>query len=299
MIEAKVRTGRRGRRIAAALSACLLAACGNPQATVEAQPAMWLAADDDTQIYILGTMHALPPGTDWDRGKVARAVDRADELVLELAPDQLAEAGKEFQQLAPRQAPLAIAERLPPAALAAYRAFEAGGGAFDADALDDWAVMVLMGQRAAEQAALSPAAGVEAGLTARFRAAGKPVAGLETAHSQLMLFETLDPATQRALLTRAAEDAGSAVADIRALTGAWRRGDTATLEALINEDVDAVPAARKAVITDRNRAWSHWILRRMASPGTVLVAVGAGHLVGKDGVPALLESEGLTVTRVQ
>ena len=260
---------------------------------------MWLAADDDTQIYLLGTMHALPAGTEWDRGKVARAVDRADELVLELAPDQLADAGKEFQRLAPRRAPLAMDERLPSAALAAYRSLEASGGAFDADALDDWAVMVLMGQRAAEQAALSPAAGVEAGLTARFRAAGKPISGLETAHSQLMLFETLDPATQRALLTRAAEDSGSAVADIRTLTGAWRRGDTATLEALINEDVDTVPAARKAVITDRNRAWSDWIAQRMASPGTVLVAVGAGHLVGKDGVPALLATEGLTVTRVQ
>lgn len=260
---------------------------------------MWVAADDDTQIYILGTMHALPPGTGWDRGKVARAIADADALILELAPDQLAEAAEEFQRLAPRSEPLAMAERLPPAALAAYRTFEAGGDGFDADALDDWAVMVLMGQRAAQRAALSPAAGVEAGLTARFRAAGKPVAGLETAHSQLMLFETLDPATQRALLTRAAEDAGSAIADIRTLTDAWRRGDTATLEALINEDVDAVPAARKAVITDRNRAWSDWISRRMASPGTLLVAVGAGHLVGTDGVPALLAAKGLTVKRVQ
>ena len=37
----------------------------------------------------------------------------------------------------------------------------------------------------------------------------------------------------------------------------------------------------------------------MAKPGTVLIAVGAGHLVGADGVPAALEAAGYRVVRVQ
>ena len=260
---------------------------------------MWLAEDGDTRIYLLGTMHALPESTDWDRGKVAEAVAAADELVMELSPEELAAAGEEFERLAPRRAPLPIDERLAPAALAQYRALEAGGPDFRADALDDWAVMVLMGQRVAQKAALAPDNGVEARLTQDFRAAGKPIGGLETARSQLMLFETLDPATQRALLARAAEGASDAVADVRALTDAWSRGDVAALEKVINEDVDAVPAAREAIITGRNRAWSAWVKRRMAQPGTVMVAVGAGHLVGADGVPAMLAAEGVQVRRVQ
>ncbi|MGB3320484.1 MAG: TraB/GumN family protein, partial [Sphingopyxis granuli] len=76
-------------------------------------------------------------------------------------------------------------------------------------------------------------------------------------------------------------------------------GDVAALEAVINADVEAVPAARKAILTDRNRRWSAWVKRRMDRPGTLLVAVGAGHLIGPEGVPALLEADGLTVTRVQ
>ena len=68
---------------------------------------------------------------------------------------------------------------------------------------------------------------------------------------------------------------------------------------MINDDVDAVPAARDAIITDRNRRWATWAKRRMAQPGTVLMAVGTGHLIGADGVPAMLEAEGMTVTRVQ
>src|SRR3546814_17833866 len=87
-----------------------------------------------------------------------------------------------------------------------------------------------MGQRVARNAALSPGHGVEAVLTRRFTDAGKPIAGLEPARSQLMLFETLDPKTQRALLTHAAERAGDAGAEVHVLADAWSPGDVAALE---------------------------------------------------------------------
>ncbi|RYD41399.1 MAG: TraB/GumN family protein [Sphingomonadales bacterium] len=259
---------------------------------------MWLVADDDTQIYMLGAMHALPRGTDWDGGKVADVVGAADELVMELSPAELAKAGAVFQTLAPRTVPLAMDKRLPPKARAGYRALE-GGGDFGGDTLDDWAVMVLMGQRVAQNAKLDSSDGVETRLTERFKAARKPIGGLETAQEQLMLFETLDPKTQRTLLIRAAEKSDDAVKEVGALTAAWARGDVAALEKVINDDVDAVPAARRAIITDRNRRWSAWVHKRLERPGTVLMAVGAGHLVGPDGVPAMLEAEGMTVRRVQ
>src|SRR3546814_11905820 len=105
--------------------------------------------------------------------------------------------------------------------------------------------MALIGQRVAQNAGLSSADGVETGLTEKFKAAGKPIGGFETAREQLMLFETLDPQTQRTLLTRAAEEAEGAVKEIGALTAAWGRGDVAALEKMINEDIDSVPAARK------------------------------------------------------
>src|SRR3546814_10920524 len=101
-------SGRWGRRIAAVLSPLLLTACGAAPSGPEARPAMWLVADDDTKIYILGTMHALPRGTDWDAGRVASATKAADELRMELAPAELAAAGEMFRKLAPRDAPLEI-----------------------------------------------------------------------------------------------------------------------------------------------------------------------------------------------
>lgn len=259
---------------------------------------MWLVEDADTRIYILGSMHALPPGTDWAGGKVAAAVGAADELILELSPAELAKAGAVFQELAPRDAPLAMENRLPSVALAAYRKIEDGND-FGGDGLDDWAVLVLMGQRVAQEADLSAENGVEARLTAAFRGAGKPIGGLETARSQLMLFETLDPATQRSLLVQGAENADHAQRDVTAMAAAWALGDVDALTKVVNEDVDRVPTARKAIITDRNRRWTIWIGQRMEKRGTVLMAVGAGHLVGPDGVPAMLTAEGFKVTRVQ
>src|SRR3546814_16157736 len=113
--------------------------------------------------------------------------------------------------------------------------------------------MVLIGQRVAQNAGLSSAEGVEKGVTEKFKAAGKPIGGFETAREQLMLFETLDAQTQRTLLMRAAEEAEGAVTDVGALTAAWGRGDVAAPDNMINEDLDSVPAPRKAILTDRTR----------------------------------------------
>ena len=125
------------------------------------------------------------------------------------------------------------------------------------------------------------------------------LSGDEGAARPAVLFETLDPATQRTLLVRAAENSARAQSDVLAMTSAWSRGDTDALAKVVNEDVDEVPAARKAIITERNRRWSAWVERRLGQPGTVLMAVGAGHLVGVDSVPVLLAARGLKVTRIQ
>src|SRR3546814_12013692 len=112
--------------------------------------------------------------------------------------------------------------------------------------------MALIGQRVAQNAGLSSADGVETGLTEKFKAAGKPIGGFETAREQLMLFETLDPQTQRTLLTRAAEAAEGAVKEIGALTAAWGRGDVAALENMINEDIDKIGRESR-----RERVWQY------------------------------------------
>jgi hypothetical protein len=83
------------------------------------------------------------------------------------------------------------------------------------------------------------------------------------------------------------------------MLAAWVRGDVKQIGATFNEDLSGSPELREALLRRRNLNWSKWIQRRMASPGSVLVAVGAGHLAGKDSLISMLERDGYRVRRVQ
>jgi hypothetical protein len=66
-----------------------------------------------------------------------------------------------------------------------------------------------------------------------------------------------------------------------------------------SEAEDDDPRLAAALLHPRNRAWADWIAARLATPGRVFVAVGAGHLAGPHSVQAMLAERGLTVTRLQ
>ena len=86
--------------------------------------------------------------------------------------------------------------------------------------------------------------------------------------------------------------------EITAMVGNWSRGDAAALAAQLNADSDS-PELAEALIFSRNRNWAAWIENRMKTPGTVFLAVGAGHLGGKDSVQDVLAKHGFKAVRVQ
>ena len=78
----------------------------------------------------------------------------------------------------------------------------------------------------------------------------------------------------------------------------WLEGDADGLAALLNEGLTD-PVLAEALLYARNDRWAEWIDTRMDSPGTVFVAVGAGHLAGAKSVQDYLTARGFTVDRVQ
>ena len=78
----------------------------------------------------------------------------------------------------------------------------------------------------------------------------------------------------------------------------WSKGDPDGLAKLLNDDLDSNPELAKTLLADRNARWADWIAARMAKSGTVFIAVGAGHLAGKDSVQAKLAAKGLKAERV-
>lgn len=268
-------------RLVALAAALLLAACG-PRETV-ATPALWRLSDGDTEIWLLGTIHALPAGVRWETPAVKGAIAGADTLVTEIPAVDAAT----FERAARRAGLPPLAERVVPAQRAAVAAYGTR-----LDGLKSWAAAVTIAAGAMQQAGASAEDGVEGTLATRF--AGRRHLSLETQAGQLALFDGLPETAQRVLLARAIDDPDGYA---RTLV-AWSAGDTQALAASVEPAFRGAPVLQQVLVTRRNARWAGWIARRMARPGRVLVAVGAGHLVGANSVVAMLGRRGFKVARI-
>ncbi len=79
---------------------------------------------------------------------------------------------------------------------------------------------------------------------------------------------------------------------------AWRIGDAEKLAKLLNAE-ESDPRMVEVLLTGRNRTWAEWLDVRLDQPGTVFVAVGAGHLAGAGSVQEQLAARGIAATRLQ
>ncbi len=132
-----------------------------------------------------------------------------------------------------------------------------------------------------------------------FAAAGKPVAGLETVEQQMGIFDQLPEASQRRFLVSALDDPAEHQGELATLLNMWSAGDEAAIGMFFDEDLREDSALKRALLTQRNETWAKKIIDRLETPGTVLVAVGAGHLAGEGSVQSILQREGLSATRLE
>jgi uncharacterized protein YbaP (TraB family) len=95
------------------------------------------------------------------------------------------------------------------------------------------------------------------------------------------------------------EDGADAPAQFKAMLDAWIAGDLKGVERTFDDETQMSPELKDALMRKRNAAWADWLAKRLDRPGTVFVAVGAGHLAGPDSVQAMLEAKGLKAKRVQ
>lgn len=249
--------------------------------------------------WLFGTIHVLPDGVAWRTGPIGDAIGRADRLVLESAEIQ-DQAGTlaQFERMG-RSAGLASLEtRVPAGDKAALEEIVENGGANTQtlSAYEDWAAAMLLSAAAQQALHVSQDHGVEPALIAAFEKAGKPISGLETVERQFRAFDTLPADAQRRLLVDTVREAKEMRWLYDRILAAWIRGDVATLaqEDRLGEAPD--PVVEQAVLVERNR---DWVKSVGALKGRPLIAVGAGHLAGKDNLIDLLRAGGYRVTRVQ
>lgn len=238
------------------------------------RPAMFVVGDGDTTVYIFGTFHVLDGRSDWFVNQVRGAFERSDELVLEtIVPDR----------------------PLPGQFTSAFH-----GPSVTASA--SFAATTRLAIKAGRAQGMQVGNGADMVLRHVAEAEGKPVAGLETLQLQIDMFNRMS-STATPPAPRAGQPVASSSIDglsnaMRDMQAAWKRGDQSVFVSMLGQLRQASPDAYRMMFTERNERWADWIRARLQSPGTVFVAVGAGHLAGPDSLLVQLAQRGIPSQRV-
>ena len=290
----------------AAIAAFALVSCQSAESIAKPagpmRPALWKVADADTTIYLFGTIHLLPADLKWSTPKVDAAIRASHALYLETVLDgDQAKMGATMMRLgmSPNLPPLL--DRVPADKRAALqRAVDKSGVPLAVlDKFETWAAALTIASASLKGLDVSPEYGAEAVLTKTFRAAKKPVAGLETVEQQLGFFDGLPENAQRQFLASVDEDDAKSKAEFASMIAAWGAGDVRKIALTFDDELKLSPELTEALLKRRNANWAAWIGQRMAKPGTIFIAVGAGHLAGDGSVEELLAKRGFKVSRVQ
>jgi uncharacterized protein YbaP (TraB family) len=256
-------------------AAALAAATPAVPAQPPSEPAIFVVHDADTTIYLFGTFHALDGDPHWFDHGVRSAFEQSNELVLETLLPEGPDAAQQLNQI-----------KIPS---------KAASGSF------------LATTRIAISASRSQGMQVENGADTVLRhiaeSEGKPVEGLETLQFQLNMFNRLPVATTPPPGAKAGEPVSqqpmqSLSKTMAEMQSAWKRGDQKVFVQMLDQLDQSSPDTYRMMFTERNARWADWIAARLQTPGTVFVAVGAGHLAGKDSVLVRLAEKGIESRRV-
>ena len=288
-------------RIVAPVAALLsIGSAAQARAPQTARPALWQVSDDDTKIYLFGTIHLLPSDLKWRTPRLDQAVTNSQELVVETIVDE-----KNPGKLMSAMASIGLAkglpplvERVPPAKRAALQAAIKKSGVPEVayNSMKTWMAAFILLSNQFKDMGLS--GGVEGVLRSDFTASNKPIGELESNVEQLTFFDRLPESAQRNLLEGALEPSTSVKHDFGGMLDSWSRGDVKGIARTFDHDLSTSPEMRDLLIRQRNANWSKWIEKRMTQPGEVMIAVGAGHLAGPHSVLEMLRKDGYKIQRV-
>jgi len=245
-----------------------------------ARPALWVVNDEDTIIYLFGTFHALDGKSNWFGQSVRTAFSASDQLILETLvpkpPAPMISGTGNLSPLSRGQAPESVAQLTPSSFLGTTK-------------------MVMNAGRAK---GLSTEHGADAVLRDAADEIGKPVGGLESFEFQLNMFSSLPPPPSHASQAKDPRVSQALGAILSQLQIAWSRGDIDSFAPMLRQMQAQSPQTYNVMFVERNARWAQWIADRLQTPGTIFVAVGAGHLSGPDSVQNRLSALGVKSARI-
>ena len=253
--------------------------------------------DEDTTIYLFGTVHVLPRDVNWYDARIAKAFDASDELVTEIDMSDMTAGAQLMLTAGKLEGGLNLRGLMSEKNRAEYETALTGlGMPVEAlDGLEPWLASINLSMLPLITAGYDPASGVEMALTTR--GAGKTRGALETLEEQVALFNEMLTDTQLTMLDKIVQAVPDVAGTVDTMVDQWLVGDADALGETMNSEMDD-PALYQRMLVDRNANWVDWIEQRLEQPGTVFVAVGAGHLAGAGSVQDLLGQRGYKVERI-
>lgn len=293
----KPRIGRLARRLGPLVAAAALA-LGAP-APASAKPPVWIVRANGATLVLFGSIHLLPAGLDWRPPELDAALAGADELWFELPIT--AKAGEEAAAVSltrgalPKDKRLSAmlseddTARLVQAAVTLHCTPEA------IDRMQPWMAELTLSVAEDARSGADASSGVEDEIEAQTAPEVKRHS-FETAAQQI---EFLAGAPLKDQLASLNWTIGEIVGDPNSyprVVDEWMTADLLGLKRDANDPLQRVsPRLYQRLILKRNRAWAGELASRLKKPGKVVVIVGIGHLIGPDGLPALLRARGFDV----
>ena len=282
---------------------CTLVLCalaGTAAAGNEGHPVtLWRIAGATNSVYLLGSIHLLREQDHPLPGVIDKAYDDADVIVMEIDMDDVDPV---YTQAAFNRAGV-LQDGTTLQDLMGEEAFTAASEAAAAidiplDMLaksEPWLAAITVELMLLYRIGFDPALGVEMTMTQRAAADGKPIEGLETIDEQLAFLDGLPIDAQREMLLQVLSEGAAMSESIGELIEAWHHGDTATLEDAVLSSAVGLDELNEVLVNSRNRRWAETISTWLDDEQDYLIVVGALHLVGEQGVPALLEKRGFGI----
>lgn len=278
------------------LALCGLLLC----VTVRADGALhslWELHGKHNTVYLLGSIHVLRLGDYPLAPALLEAYGNAKSILMEVNLEEISSAQVQEEMLT--SAVLSDGRTLPDVlgqtryARAAALAHEAGVELSLFDQFAPWFAAEAISQLQLAQLGFQPDAGVEMYFMERARNDGKSVAGLETVHDQISLFQNMPLDTQAEYLASSLEQAHDLPKEVDSMVRAWQRGDMQWFENQLQSEFGRDPRLYQSVLGARNRKWVPKIEALLNDDKNYLVIVGTGHLAGQGSVIDLLKKDGI------
>ncbi|MBS0385423.1 MAG: TraB/GumN family protein [Proteobacteria bacterium] len=289
--------------LVALLAALSASACADARPAIPREPAVFAVRDADSTIYLYGAVHVRPRGADWG-GPIAHAALAASSDVwteMEISPATDSRGQQLARQLSAAAADRPLSSWLTPAENARLAAL-CGRLRIDRGAMEHlqpWAASLTLTLLPIVRAGYDPQSGVDRDVDAYADAHRLREHAFETIDEQLGFLANLSPRLQRQMLLEAIDEAEQGPAELAELTGAWEHGDVGALQRIVVDEMRRdYPELYQVLFVRRNAAWLLVIQHELQGSGVAFIAVGAGHLLGPDGLVAQLRARGVRVDRV-